>query len=463
VQQDRLDHFSASLKGEIDVSSSEIEHHASPLILAGMHRSGTSLTASMLMESGVDMGERLMGAGPGNPKGHFENIDFVSFHEELLLFHGLDSRGFDAPVSVEVPDSFHVRASELVTVNGKSGAWGWKDPRVCMFLEFWSAFLPSAKFICVFRSPWQVMSSMIRRRTDANMIENPALILNCWKRYNQALLRLCEKFPDRTILLDVDTVIHDWQQVSRLVVEKFAVNLRITAELAFDGDLFKSEAYPPHLHSLIENYFSPINQVWQKLRDSASLMHACSRPQPVSEVDLQRLILRDVSRYWLLDESLPRSVDAEVGDLIAQLAKTRTLETHLPILTEKLEAQAQEIKELTLSNAEQSKRAEVLENARISLAERCDELVEKCRRDGELLKRTVEISALQEDELARLRLLNEELLSERRLLREILGAAESELDGSIRGYVWKLLRRLIFGATKSKLEADLSRLSGISG
>ena len=50
-------------------------------IIAGMHRSGTSLTAALLQNVGVDIGQRLMGASYSNSKGHFENLDFVEFHD----------------------------------------------------------------------------------------------------------------------------------------------------------------------------------------------------------------------------------------------------------------------------------------------------------------------------------------------------------------------------------------------
>jgi hypothetical protein len=39
-----------------------------PLIILGMHRSGTSLFASWLDKCGINMGDKMLGAGVGNPK-----------------------------------------------------------------------------------------------------------------------------------------------------------------------------------------------------------------------------------------------------------------------------------------------------------------------------------------------------------------------------------------------------------
>lgn len=48
------------------------------IVVAGMHRSGTSLVASLCADAGVDMGARLLGPGPGNPRGHYEDLDVLS-------------------------------------------------------------------------------------------------------------------------------------------------------------------------------------------------------------------------------------------------------------------------------------------------------------------------------------------------------------------------------------------------
>jgi hypothetical protein len=56
---------------------SEVENQPSVLIVTGMHRSGTSLTAAFLQAIGVDLGDKLLQGNYGNPKGYFEDVDFV--------------------------------------------------------------------------------------------------------------------------------------------------------------------------------------------------------------------------------------------------------------------------------------------------------------------------------------------------------------------------------------------------
>ncbi|HZY35534.1 MAG TPA: hypothetical protein VFE53_02735, partial [Mucilaginibacter sp.] len=54
------------------------------LIIAGMHRSGTSVVSQWLKSCGLNVGEQLLGADIGNIEGHFEDIDFYRFHEDTL-------------------------------------------------------------------------------------------------------------------------------------------------------------------------------------------------------------------------------------------------------------------------------------------------------------------------------------------------------------------------------------------
>jgi hypothetical protein len=56
----------------------------SPLVIVGMHRSGTSLTAALLQAMGVDVGKNLYLADPNNVKGYFEDVEFLEFQRQVL-------------------------------------------------------------------------------------------------------------------------------------------------------------------------------------------------------------------------------------------------------------------------------------------------------------------------------------------------------------------------------------------
>src|SRR5438552_3625043 len=99
-----------------------------PLIVTGMHRSGTSLVASLFDHVGIRLGTQLLQPKADNPFGFFEDVEFVAFHEGALHARGqtiLVSRDF-----VFTPDAVETeRGRALVTARVEGTLWGWKDPR----------------------------------------------------------------------------------------------------------------------------------------------------------------------------------------------------------------------------------------------------------------------------------------------------------------------------------------------
>jgi hypothetical protein len=62
-----------------------------PLIICGMHRSGTSFVASLVAGAGVHLGDELLESSPGNPRGHFEDVGILDFHRTVLIANGIVS------------------------------------------------------------------------------------------------------------------------------------------------------------------------------------------------------------------------------------------------------------------------------------------------------------------------------------------------------------------------------------
>src|SRR5579872_2233679 len=107
------------------------------LVITGMHRSGTSLVASILQSVGLHLGHNLMPATEANPYGYFENLEFVNFHRAVLESQALSSDGWVSNGSIQVPLSFYDPAQCLIENNRlpEAKAWGWKDPRSTIFLK----------------------------------------------------------------------------------------------------------------------------------------------------------------------------------------------------------------------------------------------------------------------------------------------------------------------------------------
>lgn len=149
------------------------------VIVLGMHRSGTSLTASILQALGVHMGDWMSSASEHQPFGYFEDLDFVHLNDDLLEAAGGSWGGPPAPerIAQAVQDSAH-RIRDLV--KGKQqdagGAlWGFKDPRTCLTAAAYHPLLDEPRYLIVRRDLPDVVDSLNRRSG-----EHPWEILHDW-------------------------------------------------------------------------------------------------------------------------------------------------------------------------------------------------------------------------------------------------------------------------------------------
>lgn len=146
------------------------------ILICGMHRSGTSLVAHMLMDAGVPFGTPLLDSPVAdNVEGYGEHSEVVSLHEALLDQLG---RTWHRPVGVlplpvgwqDWPEAraatARLRAVIAHQMQGRS-LWAVKDPRISRLLPMWMDVLgemglaPSV-IVCV-RHPDGVAQSLEAR------------------------------------------------------------------------------------------------------------------------------------------------------------------------------------------------------------------------------------------------------------------------------------------------------------
>lgn len=209
------------------------------LIVTGMHRSGTSLTASLLQSAGLDVGERLMGVDKGNDKGHFENLDFVELHQNILSSIETSIAGWTLENKIYPPQEYVEKAKELVAKNSLKDIWGWKDPRTTLFLDFWADLLPEANFLFVYRSPSEVVDSLYRRG-DEIFYENPTFPIELWMHYNKNILDFYHKHSDKCLILNIDSITKDPKVLLKAIEKKFNIVLKHLNETIYEEKLLKS-------------------------------------------------------------------------------------------------------------------------------------------------------------------------------------------------------------------------------
>lgn len=240
------------------------------LIIVGMHRSGTSLTASLLQSAGLDIGQYLVEGNFSNIKGHFENFDFFSFHRDVLSSLGLND-GWTIEKTINVPEYYIDKARLLIQKSTSlTQPWGWKDPRTTLFLNFWSHLLPQAKFLVIYRSPWEVLDSLYRRG-DITFHQNPEFALKIWMNYNQMILDFCQRFPEKCLLIHLQQIVANPALFIELIVQRLNIPLNAPADDIYDGSLLKREETGSQRELFIRRYFPDAYALYQQLNSATDL------------------------------------------------------------------------------------------------------------------------------------------------------------------------------------------------
>ena len=184
------------------------------LIVIGMHRSGTSMVGGMLSAAGVRMGRRLIRADRANPRGYFEDADIVDFHRRLFRealpgtqrlhvdWGVVEGRELDKATLEHHLDEAGQLAADRA---GDGGRWGFKDPRTTVVLPLWDRVINDARYLLVYRFPWEVADSMQRGGADV-FRRNPGYAYRAWLEYNRALLDFFEANPERCVLVSTNAL-----------------------------------------------------------------------------------------------------------------------------------------------------------------------------------------------------------------------------------------------------------------
>jgi len=176
------------------------------LLVAGMHRSGTSALAGALNLLGIPLGSRLLEPGPDNPKGYWEHRDIVVVHERLLAALGSrwdDVRALpDGWLSSEPARRAAAAITEIIERDFAGiPVWAVKDPRLCRVLPLWFGVLdklgiqPTVLFMV--RDPGEVSASIAARNHWA-----PPIGEILWLRYVTESLKHSQRVPRSVVTFD---------------------------------------------------------------------------------------------------------------------------------------------------------------------------------------------------------------------------------------------------------------------
>jgi hypothetical protein len=252
------------------------------LIVAGHHRSGTSLLGRILAEAGLFLGDRLMSATASNPYGHYEDLEIVRLHDRILHSHGLTwqvERPFVPTIPSDLVDEIRDFAANRQDVHG---VWAFKDPRVCLFLPLWKHLVPDAKIIITVRHAAACTESLERRQVR-DMLERRGDTeqgwrfwtstdhgLRLWLTYNACLRRCALAYPDDCLVTSFDQI----RQGRPIVAEinrrwDLGLSLVDSASLFDESVVTAASATATGIAAEDPGLAEPVRQLWSDLNDLA--------------------------------------------------------------------------------------------------------------------------------------------------------------------------------------------------
>ncbi|WP_371375745.1 sulfotransferase family protein [Thalassotalea aquiviva] len=193
-----------------------------PLIVIGMHRSGTSALSGELSRFGVFMGRKLFKAQAGvNEKGFWENSQVVKLND--LILDGLKS-SWDNPVHLNIEqqnscsDFVELGQALIKQEYANKLLWGMKDPRTTILLPFWQNVFSKSHinpiYVLIVRNPLEVAESL--RKRDG-FSRDKSLML--WLNYNFMAIEYSQ--PENRLIFSFSEVVNQPEIILNTLKKEF--------------------------------------------------------------------------------------------------------------------------------------------------------------------------------------------------------------------------------------------------
>ena len=217
------------------------------LIVAGFHRSGTSLVCQLLHQAGLFLGYDLLKSAFSNLYGHFEDTEVLDLHQQILADNGRTWLVSEPFLPIITGSRWQEMEQIVQRRNAEHELWGFKDPRVCLFMMVWKYLLPNARALLVYRH-FSDTTYSLGRRQSTELFSNPTgpqgiyrrfwkepdLALRMWLTHNDALLTFAHTYPEDTLAVSLDMVRSGFP-VIRAINQRWGLDLdEVSASEVFD-------------------------------------------------------------------------------------------------------------------------------------------------------------------------------------------------------------------------------------
>ena len=165
-----------------------------------------------------------------------EGLTAAGLHERMLKAHGVGRGDSGPPAQLRPGKVWEDLAVDLFLGNLTRASWGWADPAVVWFLEFWRDFDPQVRFLFVYASPQAVAArALLAGGVSPNQIGE---VMASWAAHQLEVLRFYHRNRDRCLLVNALALAVAPDGFIRRVASAFELDLAVPAR----PDLPESQA-----------------------------------------------------------------------------------------------------------------------------------------------------------------------------------------------------------------------------
>ena len=183
-------------------------------IVLGMHKSGTTLVAKILHESGIPMGrfDETLGYDEGNK---YERLETHDLNIEML---GYDYDEFSLNILKVIKDPAEVKPETLDKMKDSIESatrrypdWGFKDPRTCLTYPVWKVLIPQRKLVIIFRDPMELWLHY----KPKHFLRSVQSFVVCWKAiqawfiHNSEILKILQAGGEEVFVMEYGNLMKD--------------------------------------------------------------------------------------------------------------------------------------------------------------------------------------------------------------------------------------------------------------
>ena len=248
-----------------------------PIIILGMHRSGTTMVTQMLEKLGLFVGDQ---KDDNNESTFFYKINKWAFRvgtskvdmpaNMLLMTDGCKQEvvgGFKYYLSSRKRKEFLGRKyfSKYKSIEQLDFPWGWKEPQNTFTIDLWKEIFPEAKIIHIYRHPLDTAASFIKR--DA--IKRNQFKLT-WKKRLKLFFMVAYKYHQNFTITNLEQGCRVWTEYVHKALQVEEAFMGRCISIRYEDFLAAPEGYLKELATFceLEANDSQIKEVVSSIKES---------------------------------------------------------------------------------------------------------------------------------------------------------------------------------------------------